>query len=183
MSDIERIENVLRRAPRVKAPAGLADKLKADISMPHASATAGATDFWVGFPPLVSNLCDGRTVPYLPGRPRRPATCVVGICDKNKNNSNPPRRGSAGGRLKRAAQEQAQAQAAQLAQLRKDNSELQQQLRAEDLHSWREQVQQLPALRAEQQRPCSYKRRQWKRNRAVTTPSRWHRTNRNGSFA
>src|SRR5688572_13976775 len=45
----ERLEDLLRRAPKAKAPAELATKLKADISLPRASAPANAADLWSGF--------------------------------------------------------------------------------------------------------------------------------------
>jgi hypothetical protein len=150
MSDTERIENALRRAPKVKAPAGLAEKLKTDISLPRASATANATDFWAGFRRWFPGFATAAL--FL--------TCLVALGvqqrvlsglrheQKQLEASAAERRQIA--EANRTEQEQAQAQAAQLAQLRKDNAELQ-QLRAE-VAQLREQLQQLPALRAERQR-------------------------------
>jgi len=150
MSDTERIENVLRRAPKVKAPTGLAEKLKTDISLPHASATASATDFWVGFRRWFPGFATAAL--FL--------TCLValgvqqrvlsGLRHEQKQLQSSATEAQQATELSRTAQEQVQAQAAQLAQLRKDNAELQ-QLRAE-VAQLREQLQQLPALRAERQR-------------------------------
>jgi hypothetical protein len=150
MSDIERIENVLHRAPRAKAPAGLAEKLKADITLPHATATTNATDFWAGFRRWFPGFATATL--FL--------TCLValgvqqrvlsGLRQEQKQLESAAAEAQQVADSKRAEQEQAQVQAAQLAQLRKDNAELQ-QLRAAiaQLH---EQLQQLPALRAERQR-------------------------------
>ena len=150
MSDTERIENVLRRAPRAKAPAGLAERLKSDITLPRASATANVTDFWAGFRRWFPGFATAAL--FL--------TCLVALGVQQRVLSGLRQEqkelqvGATGAQqladAKRSAQEQVQAQAAQLAQLRKDNAELQ-QLRAE-VTQLREQLQQLPALRAEQQR-------------------------------
>src|SRR5688572_25721292 len=150
MSDIERIENVLHRAPRVKAPAGLAEKLKADITLPRASATANVTDFWAGFRRWFPGFATAAL--FL--------TCLVALGVQQRVLSGLRQEqkelqvGATGAQqladAKRSAQEQVQAQAAQLAQLRKDNAELQ-QLRAE-VTQLRQQLQQLPAMRAEHQR-------------------------------
>ena len=145
----EGIENVLRRAPKVKAPAALAEKLKADITLPHASATASATDFWAGFRRWFPGFATAAL--FL--------TCLVALGvqqrvlsglrhEQKQLEAAAVERGQIA-EASRAEQEQAQSQAAQLAQLRKDNAELQ-QLRAE-VAQLREQLQQLPALRAEQQ--------------------------------
>ena len=146
----EGIENILRRAPKVKAPAGLAQKLKSDIALPRASATANTADFWAGFRRWFPGFATAAL--FL--------TCLValGVQQRVLSNLRHER-----GQLEAAASErqqiteasrtgqgQAQAQAAQLAQLRKDNAELQ-QLRA-TVAQLREQLQQLPALRAEHQR-------------------------------
>jgi hypothetical protein len=147
MSDTERIENVLRRAPKVKTPAGLAQKLKTDISLPHASATASATDFWAGFRRWFPGFATAAL--FL--------TCLValgvqqrvlsGLRHEQKQLEAAAAETRQVAEANRAEQEQAQAQTAQLAQLRKDNAELQ-QLRAA-VAQLREQLQQLPALRAE----------------------------------
>jgi hypothetical protein len=149
MRDTERIENVLHRAPKVKVPAALAEKLKADITLPRASATANATDFWAGFRRwfpgfataalfLTCLVALGMQQRVLSGLRQEQKQLQVGATEAQQLAD-----------AKRSAQEQVQAQAAQLAQLRKDNAELQ-QLRAE-VAQLREQLQQLPALRAERQ--------------------------------
>jgi len=150
MSDTERIENVLHRAPKVKVPAGLADRLKTDISLPHASTTASATDFWGGFRRWFPGFATAAL--FL--------TCLVALGVQQRVLSGlRQEQGQLQARASetqqaaersRAAQEQSEAQTAQLAQLRKDNAELL-QLRAE-LEQLRGQLQQLPALRAENQR-------------------------------
>src|SRR5687767_11936776 len=130
MSDTERIENVLRRAPKVKTPAGLSEKLKTDIALPHASATASTTDFWAGFRRWFPGFATAAL--FL--------TCLVALGVQQRVLSQ-LRQGQTQlqtsatesqqlADAKRSAQEQAQAQATQLAQLRKDNAELQ-QLRSE----------------------------------------------------
>jgi hypothetical protein len=150
MSDIERIENVLRRAPKVRVPAGLAEKLKADITLPRASAAANTADFWAGFRRWFPGFATAAL--FL--------TCLValgvqqrvlsGLRQEQKQLESVAAEAQQVADSKRAAQEQAQAQAAQLAQLRKDNAELQ-QLRGE-VAQLREQLQQLPVLQAEHQR-------------------------------
>ena len=150
MSDTERIENVLRRAPKVKAPAGLGARLKTDILLPHASATASTPDFWAGFRRWFPGFATAAL--FL--------TCLValgvqqrvlsGLRQEQKQLDAVAAERRQIAEASRAEQEQGLAQAAQLAQLRKDNAELQ-QLRAE-VAQLREQLQQLPALRAEHQR-------------------------------
>ena len=150
MSNTERIENVLRRAPKAKTPTGLAERLKADIALPHASATANATDFWAGFRRWFPGFATAAL--FL--------TCLValgvqqrvlsGLRHEQRQLQSSATAAQQAAERSRTAQEQAQAQAAQLAQLRKDNAELQ-QLRAA-VAQLREQLQQLPSLRAEHQR-------------------------------
>ena len=150
MSDTERIENVLRRAPKVKVPAGLAEKLKTDITLPRASATASATDFWVGlrrwFPGFATAALFLTCLVALGVQQR----VLSGLRHEQKQLESAAVEAQQVADSKRAKQAQVQAQAAQLAQLRKDNAELQ-QLRAA-VAQLREQLQQLPALRAEHQR-------------------------------
>jgi hypothetical protein len=147
MSDTERIENVLRRAPKVKAPAGLAEKLKTDISLPHASATANTTDFFRRWFPGFATAALFLTCLVALGVQQRVLSTLR--AEQNQLEAAAAERqqiAEAG----RAQHGRVQAQAAQLALLRKDNAELQ-QLRAE-VTQLREQLQQLPALRAERQR-------------------------------
>jgi len=146
----ERIENILRRAPKMKAPAGLAQKLKSDIALPRASATANATDFWAGFRRWFPGFATAAL--FL--------TCLValGVQQRVLSTLRAEQKQLEAAAFERqqvaeasrTEQEQVQAQAAQLAQLRKDNAELQ-QLRAA-VAQLREQLQPLPALRAERQR-------------------------------
>jgi hypothetical protein len=150
MSDTERIENVLHRAPKLKVPAGLSEKLKADISLPGVSATSDATDFWASFrrwSPGFATAALFLTCLVALGVQQR---VLSGLRQEQKQLESAAAEAQQVADSKRAEQEQAQTQAAQLAQLRRDNAELQ-QLRAE-VAQLREQLQQLPALRAERQR-------------------------------
>ena len=145
----ERIENILHRAPKVKAPAGLAEKLKADISLPHASATANATDFWAGFRRWFPGFATAAL--FL--------TCLVALGVQSNTLSelrkqNQQLEASLGDveqlRRENAEYQSLAAENQQLEQLRKDNQELE-RLRSE-VTQLREQTQELAHLRAENQR-------------------------------
>jgi flagellar motility protein MotE (MotC chaperone) len=146
----ERIENILRNAPGVKTPAGLADILRADIALPRAVAVENTGDFWSGvrrwFPGFATAAL------FL--------TCLVALGVQQRVLSNlrqeQTQLASAAAEAqqvaeaKRAERERGRLEAEQLARLQKDNAELQ-QLRAE-VAQLREHLQQLPALRAERER-------------------------------
>ena len=150
MTDIDKIENALRHTPKVKVPAGLRDRLKGEISLPRANATANGTDFWSGirrwFPGfataalfltcLVALGVQQRVLWQLRAEQKQlQATSVEAQQFAEHEGAN---------------QEALRLQAAQLERLRKDNAELQ-QLQAE-IAQLREQLQHLPSVRAERQR-------------------------------
>ena len=146
----ERIENILRNAPGVKTPAGLADKLKADIALPRAVAVENTGDFWSGFRRWFPGVATAAL--FL--------TCLVALGVQQRVLSNlrqeqtqlatAAAEAQQIAEAKRAEQESARLDAEQLTRLQKDNAELQ-KLRAE-IAQLREQLQQLPTLRAEHHR-------------------------------
>lgn len=146
----ERIENILRSAPGVKVPAGLADKLKGDIALPRAVAVESTGDFWSGFRRLFPGFATALL--FL--------TCLVALGMQQRVLSDlrqeQAQLASAAAEAQevaestRAEQDRARLQSEQLARLQRDNAELQ-QLRAE-VAKLREQSQQLAALRAERER-------------------------------
>jgi hypothetical protein len=150
MTDIDRIENALRHAPKVKVPANLREKLKGAIALPRATAAANTTDFWSGIRRWFPGFATAAL--FL--------TCLVALGVQQRVLSQlraeqKQLQASAADAQQLAAHERAKQdglrlQAAQLERLRKDNAEVK-QLQTE-IAQLRDQLQQLPALRAEHQR-------------------------------
>ena len=150
MTDIDKIENALRQTPKLKVPAGLRDRLKGEVTLPRANATANATDFWNGirrwFPGfatavlfltcLVALGVQQRVLSQLRAEQKKLQATAAEAQQLTEH--------------ERAKQDALRLRATQLERLRKDNAELQ-QLQAE-IAQLREQLQHLPALRAERQR-------------------------------
>jgi hypothetical protein len=143
------IERVLRNSPKPKTPAGLAEKLKADISLPRrdvraSQSTPGFFRRWLpGFATAVLFLgclvaigVQARVLSEL-RRERQQLEANAALAQALADASN-------------AAQERMLAERAQLDQLRKDNVELQ-KLRAE-IAELQSNVAELTALRAQNQR-------------------------------
>lgn len=147
---IEQIEKTLRQSPTVKTPAGLLEKLKADITLPRARvATAERESIWIGFRRWLPGFATATIL----------LACIVAIGVQARVLSEL--------RQQRKELEAAAAETQQLAErsrteeersrianqalelLRRDNAELE-KLRIE-IAELREHTQQLPALRAERE--------------------------------
>lgn len=154
MNDTQ-IETILRNAPRPRVPAGLREKLEADIVLPKANPQAAITTDarpWLR-----------RWLPTLSFSALLLA-CLVAIAVQSNvlsefRRANQQFQASIGDveqlRRDNAEYQTLQTELATLDQLRKDNVELQ-KLR-DEVTSLRQQLQDLPALRAENQRLLAQK--------------------------
>ena len=150
MNDTPRLENLLRKAPRLKVPGGLREKLRADIVLRRASTNEPLRQDWR---PLFR-----RWLPVLSFSAFFLA-CVVAIAVQSNLLSDLRRQNESlkagsqnveGLRQENLEYQKLRAENQQLEQLRKDNLELQ-KLR-DEVAKLRGQLQEVPSLRAEYER-------------------------------